>query len=166
MRTLSSAQTLLLKAVLPPVWILGFGAAVLGIWSGRVRLEGPTESLSLMRWLFLFMWAFGAGFIYWAGARLKRVQLDGATLLVSNYRDTIRIPLRDIAEITENRWLSLHPVTLHLRRPSEFGQEIVFMPRVRPFGLWFSHPVVGELRDLIARESGSLPSGTSRDAGG
>ena len=90
---------------------------------------------------------------------------SGSALVSSTFRETIRVPLRDIAEITENRWLNLHPVTLHLRRPSEFGEEIVFMPKVRPFGLWFSHPVVGELRELVARESGRpdqrLPGGRS-----
>jgi len=53
--------------------------------------------------------------------------------------------------VTENFWLNVHPVTLHLKNPSEFGRKIVFMPACRFFNSWWiSHPVVGELNKLIA----------------
>ena len=148
LRTLSSRQTLLMKFVVPPVWILAFGAAVLMLWSERAgRSPVPIES----KWMVLLVWVVGGLLIWRTCARLKRVQLDGATLLISDYRTTIRVPAGDIEEVTENRWISMHPVTLHFRRPTEFGNEVVFMPKVRPFGFVSSHPVVAELRALAHR---------------
>jgi len=49
-----------------------------------------------------------------------------------------------IERVSEVRWINIHPVTIHLRQPSEFGDKITFMPTVRFFG-WSSHPVVEEL---------------------
>lgn len=149
-RTLSSRQTALMKFVVPPVWILAFGAAALmPWWAGAGRSPVPIESQSL----FLLVWLVGGLLIWRTCARLKRVRLDGATLLISDYRTTIRVPAGDLEEVTENRWISMHPVTLHFRRPTEFGNEVVFMPKVRPFGFVSSHPVVAELRAL-AQERG------------
>jgi hypothetical protein len=144
-RTLSSRQTALMKFIVPPVWILAFGAAVLMLWSERAdRSPIPIES----KWMVLLVWLVGGLLIWRTCARLKRVQVDGGTLLVSDYRTTIRVPAGDIEEVTENRWISMHPVTLHFRRPTEFGNEVVFMPKVRAFGFVSSHPVVAELRAL------------------
>lgn len=146
-RTLSSKQTVLMKFVVPPVWIVAFGAAVLMPWWARTAgAAAPLES----RWFLLAVWFVGGLFIWRSCARLKRVQVDGGTLLVSDYRTTIRVPAADVEEVTENRWISMHPVTLHFRRPTEFGTEVVFMPKVRVFGFATSHPVVAELRALAA----------------
>ena len=148
LRTLSSRQTALMKFVLPPVWIVAFGAAVLMPWWART---GSAPASIDPRWLFLIIWIAGGLLIWRSCARLKRVQVDGGTLLISDYRTTIRVPATDIDEVSENRWISMHPVTLHLRRPTEFGSEVVFMPKVRVFGFATSHPVVAELRALAAR---------------
>ena len=143
---------MLVKFVVPPVWMLAFGAAVLTLWSERT---GRSPVPIGMKWMLLLVWVFGGLLLWRTCARLKRVQLDGATLLVSDYRTTIRVPAADIEEITENRWISVHPVTLHFRRPTEFGNEVVFMPQVRPFGFVSSHPVVAELRALARDTSRS-----------
>ena len=57
------------------------------------------------------------------------------------------IPLSEISDVTENVWINIHPVTIHLRAPSEFGSRIVFMPKVRFFD-FSSHPVVNELKGI------------------
>ena len=145
LRTLSSRQTALLKFVVPALWTLALGGVVLMLWSERA---GPPPVPNESKWLVLLVWVVGGLLIWRLCARLKRVQLDGGTLLISDYRTTIRVPAGDIEEVTENRWISMHPVTLHFRRPTEFGDEVVFMPKVRPFGFVSSHPVVAELRAL------------------
>jgi hypothetical protein len=101
-----------------------------------------------MKWLFLFGWLLGIAIFWYAGFRLKRVRIDNEHLLISNYVREIRIPLRDLEEVTENRWWSHHPVTLHLRSESVFGTRIVFIPKTRLFAFWTSHPIVKELRQL------------------
>ncbi len=41
------------------------------------------------------------------------------------------------------------PVRIHFREPTRFGRKVVFMPTVRMFALFSSHPVVKELRSLV-----------------
>jgi len=60
----------------------------------------------------------------------------------------IAIPLSEIYDVTENVCVNIHPVTIHLRSPSEFGDKIVFMPTTRFFAFFSPHPVVNELKEL------------------
>jgi hypothetical protein len=86
-------------------------------------------------------------FFLWDALRLKVVNVDEHFLYVSNYLKEIAIPLSNIYDVTENFWLNTHPVTIHLKSPSEFGGRIVFMPKTR-FLFFSSHPVVKELKQL------------------
>jgi len=146
-RTLSSAQTFLVKFVFPTIWISMFGLGTLGLFLGVFRDCGDAAPPDWMRWQFLAIWIVGSAFIWWGCARLKRVRTDGSAIYVSNYFREVRIPLDAIRDVTENRWINIHPVTIHFRHDTPFGGRIVFMPTVRFFG-WRSHPVVSELREL------------------
>lgn len=146
-RTLSSAQTVLMKIIFPVVWIAGFGFGTLLLWTGAMHGVGGEPPPWAMKWQFLCIWVAGSAFILWGCAGLKKVRLDGSCLYVSNYRREIKVPLTSIASVTENRWINIHPVTIHFRVPTEFGRKITFMPKVR-FFTWGSHPVVGELRHV------------------
>ena len=147
-RRLSSLQTPLLKVFFPVLWIGGWGVGTAAMFlTVDWNFEAPP------RWLFLLMWVAGAAFIYWSCVRLKVVRVDGDSLYVSNYLKEISIPLSDVRDVTENVWVNIHPVTIHLRSPSAFGDKIRFMPKVR-FALFSSHPVVGELKEL-ARSKGA-----------
>ena len=138
-RTLSSYQTILVKFVLPMFWIPIFGGVTMTMF---VRsFEEP------MKWMFLLIWISGSVFFLWDLKRLKAVSVDDDFLYVSNYLKEITIPLSDIYDVTENVWLNSHPVTIHLKFPSEFGDKIVFMPKPR-FSFFSSHPVVNELKQL------------------
>ncbi len=144
-RTLSSAQTFVMKYIFPTMWISGFGIGTLGLFLGAYH--GHNDPSPDTKWQFLAAWIAGTSFILWGCARLKRVRVDESGLLVSNYLKETRIPFDDIREVSENRWINIHPVTIHFRRSTPFGERVVFMPRVRLFS-WRSHPVVGELRTL------------------
>ena len=144
-RTLSSAQTFVMKYVFPTMWISGFGIGTLGLFLGAYH--GHNDASPDTKWQFLAAWIAGTAFILWGCARLKRVRVDQSGLLVSNYLKEIRIPFDDIREVSENRWINIHPVTIYFRRSTPFGERVVFMPRVRLFS-WRSHPVVGELQTL------------------
>jgi hypothetical protein len=146
-RTLSSAQTFWMKFVFPTLWISMFGLGTLALFLDAFRGPDNTPPSPDMKWGFLAAWAAGTVFIYWACARLKRVRVEDSTIYVSNYLKEIRIASDAIAAVTENRWLNIHPVTIHLRSATEFGDRITFMPKMRIFG-WRSHPVVAELREL------------------
>jgi hypothetical protein len=100
-------------------------------------------------WLPVFvMWIAGTAFIYWSCVRLKKVSIDDQFLYVSNYLQEIAIPFSDIGDVTENIWLNSNPVTIHFKLPTEFGEQIVFMPKFRWIPSLSSHPVVAKLKEL------------------
>ena len=105
-----------------------------------------------VKWIFLFAWIAGSAFIYWSCLRLKKVSVDDHFLYVSNYIKEVPISLSEIYDVTENVWLNMHPVTIHLKSPTEFGDKIIFMPKVRLFAFFSSHPVVDELKELAVSQ--------------
>lgn len=154
-RDLSSAQTVLMKTVFPILWIGAFTVATISLflspesWHGS---DGPPDSG--LKWFFLIMTIVGTVFIWRTGMRLKRVRMDGKALYLSNFSNEIIVPLVNVAEVTENRWLNMHPVTIHFHSETEFGSQVTFMPRIRWFAFWSSHPVVEEIRLAVRRATG------------
>lgn len=73
-------------------------------------------------------------FVHIMAGSLKRVVIKGDTLLVSNYLKEIAIPLSQVRYVDGPDWSSLRRITLVLREPSEFGEEIVFAPDVLDAG--------------------------------
>lgn len=146
-RTLSSAETFLIKYVFPIVWIGGFGFGTLGAFH-----DGGSSS-SWMRWQFLIMWIAGAAFISWFACRIKRVQTDDQSLYISDYFSEVMIPLTEVADVTESRWSRPPTVTIRFRSPTAAGTRVVFVPKLKLF-LWSSHPVIAELRTLCERAGG------------
>lgn len=157
-RQLSSAQTFLTKFVFPTVWLAGFAAATVFLFKVRGFTDpdgfpGPPE----MKWLFLGGTVFGGVFLYWFCMRLKRVEIDEQWLYVSNYLREVRVPLGDIEEVTENRWINIRPITVEFRRETDFGSDIIFMPKSPGWRFWRAHPVVGELEAATRRARGLPP---------
>ena len=146
-RTLSSAQTFWMKYVMSTIWISMFGLGTLGLFLGAFHSPDNAPPEEWMKWTFLAAWIAGTIFIYWTCGRLKRVRIDDSAIYASNYVKEIRIPFDAVGDVTENRWINIHPVTIHLRSTTEFGESIIFMPKMRIFN-WRSHPVIAELREL------------------
>ena len=140
---LSSRLTFITKTIFPACWIVGFGAITAFFWASR-GLPAKTG------WLFLAAWTAGALSFWWWCVPLKRVRVGDGALYVSNFRKEIVVPLTFIESVTENRWINVHPVTVHFRGDTEFGRKISFMPKSRVMFFWSSHPVVGELRRMVA----------------
>jgi hypothetical protein len=155
---LHSLQSVFLKTVFPVVWIGGFLAATIALFSTSTFTDGNGAPPSpAMKWMFLAATVAGAAFIYWACIRLKLVRMDDQQLYVSNLLTDIQVPLSQVDTVTENRWLNIHPVTIHLRRETEFGSKIVFMPKVRWFAFWSEHPVVDEILEAVRVARGGAP---------
>jgi hypothetical protein len=142
-RTLSSEWTIFFK-FLPAFWILLFGLATLALLLDVFRGVNDSPAPDFMKWLFPCLWIAGSFFTYMTCAALKQVGADEHFLYVSNFINEMSIPLADIADVTENHWLNIHPVTVHLKLPSRFGTKITFMP-VKVFG---ACPVVADLKSL------------------
>jgi hypothetical protein len=145
-RTISSSQTFLMKVIFPILWIAGFGIGTLGLWSNP-------SARSEMQLQFLAAWVIGSACILWICAPLKRVRIDATTMYVSNYVQECAIPLNAIERVSEVRWVNIHPVTVYFRSKTPFGDHIRFMPKVRMFALWSSHPIVAELKQLASQHA-------------
>lgn len=139
-RELSSSLTFVYKVLFPAIWIPGFGLGAWLTWQQRVP-EFP---------LFLLAWIVGSAVILALCLPLKRVSADADQLQVSNFLREISLPLRDVVDVTENRWINIHPVTIHLRDERGVAHRVTFMPTTRWFAFWSSHPVVAELRAMAA----------------
>jgi len=146
-RNLSSELTGFYK-FFPAVWIPVFGLAIACLFVGVFQGTDGAPAPQSLKWLILSVWVVGSILIYFACASLKDVSIDEHSLYVSNYLKEISIPLTDVSDVTENIWWNFHPVTVHLRRRSVFGEKIIFMPE-RGL-LWFgsSHPVVAQLKKV------------------
>jgi hypothetical protein len=166
---LSSRETFIMKVLFPIVWIGAFTAATVGLFlspdSWHSAQGGAVDPET--KWTFLTITIVGGVFIWWACIRLKRVRMDDHALYISNYAKEIVVPLANVAEVTENRWINIHPVTVVFHAETEFGSRIVFMPKVRWFAFWSSHPVVDDIRRAVARATGRGPGeGGTPNAGG
>ena len=146
--TISSAQTFWMKFVFPAIWIGAFALGTLSLFlshnSWQDTDNGPPDPG--MKWLFLVMTIVGTAFIWWSCVPLKRIRMDSHALYVSNYSTEVVVPLTNVTEVTENRWINIHPVTIHFHADTEFGSHVTFMPKVRWFAFWSSHPVVEKIQ--------------------
>src|SRR5205814_655473 len=99
LRTLSSAQTFLMKVIFPVVWIAGFGLGTLALWFDALCGPAGERAPPEMKWQFLGAWVAGSSFILWGCAGLKKVRIDHKFLYVSNYRREIVVPLSSIESV-------------------------------------------------------------------
>jgi len=135
-RVISSAQTFIVKFILPflIVGMMAFGVARggRGIWP----------------FMFPLMMAVGVS-IYWYYGRVKKVAVDANGLVISNFLREIRVPWRDIVQVSGSRWVSTRQITVTFDRDLGFGYSIIFMPKTRLLWPGQEHPAAQELRDLI-----------------
>jgi hypothetical protein len=143
METVSSSLTFLYKFVFTTVWSGGFG-----LGTAVMFLSGKPE-VRAMRWQFAAAWIVGTLFIWGTCARLKRVELNGSTLIISNYRDDITMQATDIATVRQNRLINLRPVTLTFKKETPFGRTVTFMPQVS-FRLFSEDEIVKRLRSTAS----------------
>src|SRR4051794_4072417 len=112
-RRLSSGQTFLMKVVLPSVWIAGFVTATVLLFTASSGTDPNGVPPSPQpKWFFLAATMVGGFCWYWWGMRLKRVDVDDQWLYVSNYLREIQVALRDVEEVSENRWVNVRPITV------------------------------------------------------
>ena len=95
---------------------------------------------------------------------LKVVETDGYWLLASDQSKTVWIPLRRVASVSRILGSSGTLVRVEVECDTPFGREIVFEPPLDPAALVGQHPVVEELRALVARAKAERPTtaGASR----
>jgi hypothetical protein len=87
----------------------------------------------------------------WIGLRLSVVQTDGHWLLASSLSRTAWIPLTKVLSVSRVWFPGAQRIYVEVGADTPFGREIVFQPPLDPGALVGRHPVVEELRALVAR---------------
>lgn len=141
-RELSSKQTFFLKIILPII----FAAMLMTVFAGIIFSSKKVELLPLII-LFPLIGLFGIFSMYLTVMRYKKVSVDYEFLYVSNYRKEIKIPVSNIADVTEIKWVRTRPITIHFKNDSEFGRKIVFMPKFNGFRMFADNPIIAELKE-------------------
>lgn len=152
---LHSLQTTFLKTVFPVFWIGGFAAGTLALFLGApFRDAQGLPPPPWMKWVFLLATIVGSGLIWWFCVRLKYVRMDDRFLYLTDLGAEATVPLTEVDGVTENRWINIHPVTIHFLHETPFGSQVTFMPKLRLFAFWSGHPVVDEILEAAARARG------------
>ena len=110
-----------------------------------------TNNLRTMRWFFAGMTIIGGSIILGLALPLRHVEVGETSFFVSNGARQIEIPFRDVTDVTGSRFVNPPRLTLHLRRPGDFGDRIVFLPPLRLSFGWKAHPLAKELKQRIAQ---------------
>ena len=150
-RQISSELTAFWKYLFPVLWIplIGFGA-----------IAAASLAKTKPGWiLFVIGWIIASGYVIWFARRLKFVSIDEDFVYVSQFRKQVQIPLAHIEGVKE--LFSSRPklIALTLKQPSDFGEQIVFLPRTLRGAAVRSHPMVEEIERAVTRHSPSLPPG-------
>ena len=155
MRKLSSDLTWFYKRGMPIFSaMLLLGGAVMFL----IFLLQPPPNTTILELLgFWFVWFLGLGglsalFISY-GRSLKKVSLQGETLIVTDYRRQVKVSIREVHKVTGSRLLRPDRITLYFRHPTEFGSKITFLTRYRWSLARLQHPLVWELQEMAERGS-------------
>jgi len=146
-RRISSRWTLFHKVIFPIGWIAVFAVGTTAMFLAPADASNEVRT---MRWLLVAITAIGAWLILQLALPLKHVDVGDASFFVSDRARQIEIPFRDVATVTGSRFVNPPRVTLHLRKPCEFGDRVVFLPPLRLVSGWKARPLVKELERLIA----------------
>ena len=150
---ISSRTTFIYKFIFPAIWIPLFGfAAFVALNAGNNGAgnngAGANKTVAMMM---AVSWIIGSAFLLRLVIPLMRVQLRDGRIYASNFRREIEIAPSEIERITQNVWINVRPITLHLRHESTFGTRIRFLPPSRViFAFWKEDPIVDQLRRFAA----------------
>jgi len=145
MDRVSSSLTIVLRIVLPTVWLVTvFSLVVLLSWavSGRAQIfSNPIVWIAL-----LLIIGSGVAFIHFILWRLFRVDMDHRYVYISNYFHTYKYPFNDIESIKGIALLPDRVFRIELKSKGSFGKDIYFLASQK---LW--HDFVREHPDQLAR---------------
>ena len=149
---LSSRWTPFYKFVVPVLVVGGMGV---GLWRGpshprELNLTpgmSPAQGWGLMLLMLVVVWAILRSTL----VPLKKVELDGDDLIISNYLSEIRVPLEMVEKIDERSMTNPRRYKVTFREPTEFGRRIVFLePMAWTLNPWHECEEVAELRRAVA----------------
>ena len=152
-RTISSWWTVPYKFIMSPVIILATCLLVVSAF----RCTDPLETVLHLVFVPLALVCL------WLCLPLKRVQIDGNSLLISNYLKKISVPGTEIDSIRETWAIGPHLTRVWFKNRTGFGKKIMFLSTWgSPFK---SHPVVEELWTMKTKSTESSQQSVGGDSG-
>lgn len=128
---LSSPSTLLMKFVFPFVWGVPWSYFTARLFTDPAA-HAPGGPPAWLKWVFLFFLLVGGFTFQIVCFSLKRVDLEGDTLRISNFFREIRVPIHEVESAGFDRRASLNGralVGIAFRSDTPFGRSIEFYPR-------------------------------------
>jgi hypothetical protein len=157
-KSLSSDLTFLVKFVVFPVSMTLFGGGALLAFFSPELIPSEWGRGVFVAGMLLGVVAHGA--MYFCGyAKLKRVELDGNTLSLSNFFQDAETPLDNLQSVSGSLLMYPELVWLEFRQPTPFGKKIVFIGKYRFLAGWTLHPVVHELRNRLLTDDDNTVNG-------
>ncbi len=147
MKLISSKMTFFNKRVFPVIW---FGFLFVFIAVNLYTGAGRSASVPLP---FFIMPVVMIGIGYFIMKKLvfdlvDEVWDNGDSLVVKNRGQEQHIALRDIKNVSYSPYINPPRVTLSLRRPTDFGDQIAFGAPMRLLPLW-SSPAINDLIERV-----------------
>ena len=165
-RAISTRWTFVNKFIIPVLFVMATDAmaAILyvdGLWP---EVQAELRASLPNRWVEIGVW--GIWIVMFAtivrGAWLcKRIESDGMSLFISDYRQEVEVPIAEVIDAQHNVWLGAGLAWLKLddETPEElrpWGQWIAFYPpaRVTAWGWekYRPHPIIAELLEDAMRQ--------------
>ena len=148
MKTISSKQTFFIKKIFPAIWIgVVLFACISAILAGALRtspvfLVGPIFMLVIGFVVFRkFLWDLA-----------DEVRDGGDFLVVRRGSIEERVQLSDIMNIGMSQFTNPPRLSLRLRKPGKFGDEIVFSPpRASMWNPFARNPIAEDLMQRVDR---------------
>lgn len=141
MHIVSTSATLFLKFFIPTFWMVFFGIFNIALWvSGKQVGSFPRATFNIG---FAIFFLVGIAILYYALMRLKRVEMDGDFVYVTNYLKTSRYPWHNVEKIVERDYLFFKSIDLYLITPGQFGKKMTFVASQKRFNEFLkSHPPI------------------------
>ncbi|MEO6133073.1 MAG: hypothetical protein ABIQ02_14595 [Saprospiraceae bacterium] len=126
MDRVSSSLTILLRIVLPTVWLVTILSLVVLL---SVAVSGRAEIFSnpIIWGTLLFILGSGFAFVYFVLWRFYRVDFDNTSIYFSNYFRTFKYPLSDILSIKGIGLMPNRIYHIELKSRGTFGKHIYFL---------------------------------------
>ncbi len=147
-KLLSSDLPSLVKFVVFPVSITLFGGGALLAFFSPESIPAGWDRGFFLAGMFLGFVAHLAMYSC-AYAKLKRVELNGNTLSLSNFLQDAETSLDNLQSVSGSLFMYPELVWLEFRQPTRFGNRVVFIGEYRFLAGWTLHPVVHELRNRL-----------------
>lgn len=144
MKRLSSQLTFFYKYIFTSLWLILF-LAVTGLIfiSSDPEIKKLTDRSEFP--VIVFVAFVAAALLLWCYVPIKKVELLDNGIRVSNFTDTVDIPMEQIKSVSASWLINPELIWIHLRSPSAFGTTIRFIGKYRLFAGWGRPPAAREL---------------------